>query len=235
MTLDEIQTQIALDFDSSSSALVSTNSEYSRRTKLINRFEKLWATRKNYAWNALLKETSNLTVSANASTVSLPADFTNRNIQLSRDGFIKLGSIWHKFIRRDELDTYPTTMPLVYVLGNDAMGYTLHVRPTATEDRTLYLNYYSDYLAVATDGSTEKALLVETTDITKCPSPYFLIYSTLATLFKSDDEIDKGLDYERLAEAEMDQMMANENQGMFQQDLYVMEIGEIGGYKNLGE
>lgn len=234
MTLDELQAQVALDFDSSSTALSFENTEYLRRTKLINRFETLWAKRRNFVWNELLKATT-LTLTANTTSVDLPADFTSRNIMLSQDGYIKIGAIWHKLIRRDELDTYDSSSPLAYLLGNDPQGFTLNTQPEYTEDKTVYLNYYTKYLATDTTGETEKALLTETTDITKCPNPFYLIYSTLAALYKSDDELDKGLDYERLAEEEMNQMLSNENLGAYQQQNYIMGIDEIGGYMELGD
>lgn len=233
MTLDDIQNQIALDFDSSSSALASTNSEYSRRTKLINRYERLWAERKSYAWNALLKE-DEITLSANTTSVNLPAGFINNSLQLSQDGRIKIGESWYLFVRRDQADTYESNAQVCYLLGDEILGYTLNVKYSSTENRTVYCNYFTNKLAVATDATTEKALMALTTDYTKCPNPYYLVYSVLATLYKSDDEMDKGLDYERLAENEMDQMIANENMGMYQQGVTIEDISSIEGYPEIG-
>lgn len=234
MTLDDIQTQISLDFDSSSSALPSTNSEYSRRTKLINRFERLWAARKNYAWRCLIKNTQ-LTLNANQTSVSLPSDFVGNNVQLAQDGMIKIGGYWYKLLRPDEAQTFNETAYIAYLSGNDVAGFTLNVKFSTIEDRTVELSYYTENLAYAADGVTEKAVLTDPTDRTKCPTPQYLVYAVLSTLYTSDDETDKGLNYERLAEEEMNQMMANENQGSFQQQNYVIGMDEIQGYEALGE
>lgn len=234
MTLDDIQTQIALDFDSSSSALPSINSEYARRTKLINRFEKLWAARKNYAWRALLKSTQ-LTLTANQTSVALPSDFVGNNLQLAQDGMIKIGGVWYTLLRPDEADTFNETAYIAYLRGNNVAGYTLHVKFSKEYDRTVEVSYYTNHLAYDGDGVTEKEVLSSPTDYTKCPTPQYLIYAVLSTLYTSDDETDKGLNYERLAEEEMDQMLANENQGAFQQQNYVIGMDEIQGYDALGE
>lgn len=234
MTLDEIQNQVSLDIDSSSSALDSTNQEYARRTKIINRFERLWAERKSYVWNVLLKETT-LTITADTTSVALPSDFTGKNISLSQDGMIKIGERWYQFKRHDEAETYESSALVAYLLGNDASGYTLNVKFTDDDDRTVYLNYYSNSLATNSAGDTEKTVLTTTTDVTKCPNPLYLAYSTLAALYKADDEIDKGLDYERLAENEMDSMISNENSGNYQQITDVEDLGTIMGYESLGD
>lgn len=233
MTLDEIQTQIAVDIDSSANPLPSTNTEYVRRRKIINRYERSWASRKNYVWNVLLNK-AQVTINAGETSVVLPSGFTGKNIALSQDGYITIGGVSYRFVRYDESKTYADTARITYLLGNDSVGYTLHVKSATEEARTIEFDYYTKNLATNSNGDTEKEVMTEPTDITKCPSPEYIINASLATLSKTDDESDKGLDYERRAEQEMDEMVANENVGMFQQEDRMMDIMEIEGYDSLG-
>lgn len=232
MTLAEIQEQIALDVDNSSSAPSATDTEYIRRRKIINRYERLFFTRRNHIWNLLLKEAEVPTV-AQQSYVAVPADCAEGRLNLSNDGYIKIGNNWYRFINRHEVDNKYDGEKICYITGNNPDGFVLNISPTPDSVETVYLRYYSNYFAVDAAGDG-KAVMTETTDETKCPSPFYIIFSTIAEIFKVDDENATGLDYERRAEEEMKDALANENQGSYQQGFSIKSESELNGYPGIG-
>lgn len=229
MTLAEIQEQIALDLDSASSAPATTDPEYIRRRKLINRYERAFFARRNNVWSVLLKESS-VSTTANQSYVDIPADCVGGTLALSQDGYVKIGDVYYRLVRRDEVGENEY---VCYVTGNISEGYNLNIVPTPESVETVYLRYYSSYYATDTSG-TDKAVMTEATDITKCPNPYYIVFAVIAEVFKIDDENSKGLDYDRRAEEEMKDALSNENQGSFQQDFSIKTEGQISGYPGLG-
>lgn len=234
MTLDDIQKEIAVDFDSSPSAPANTTTEWARRRTLINRFEREWARTKGYKWSELLKEAT-LTTTADQASVTCPTDFKARNIVLREDGTLKIGSVWYTFINYDEKNSINDSQKYCYVLGNDAEGYTLYINPTPDDAYTVNFPYFTNNLATESDASTETEVLTNTDDITKCPDPYFIIYSTLATLFKDDDEGNKGVDYERLAIDRLNNMLADASSGGLNQSLEIPDYYERMGAPAYGE
>lgn len=232
-TLDDIQKEIALDFDSSPTAPASTDSEYSRRTGIINRFERIWG--EKAFWKELEKNTTLNTV-ANTSTVDLPSDCENGRLALSMEGHIKIGSSWHLVIDQTEKGNYESTDRIAWITGNPATGYTLNIQPTPTEVLDIPLVYYSTSLATDTTGTTEKSVLVEASDITKCPNRYYLVNSVLAVLFKVDDEGNKGVDYERIAmDNGLGDILGKYNLGNLHQKSEIQVIADTSGYPQIGD
>lgn len=232
MTLSEIQDQISLDVDINPTAPSTTNTEYIRRRKVINRFEREWASRRNYFWEALLKETE-LSTTAEQTYVTLPSDLNGNRLHLSKDGYIKIGSEYYRMVTRAEFENKIYGEKTCYISGNAPSGFQLNIYPTPEDVKTVYLRYFSSYLAVEAD-SDEVEVLTNADDETKCPNPNYLIYATIAELFKMDDESAKGLDYERRAEDVMEDMLDNENQGSYQQGFYIQSESELNGFDGIG-
>lgn len=230
MTLAEIQDQIALDADNASSAPATTDTEYIRRTKLINRYERAFFARRNNIWSVLLKE-SEVSTTANQSYIEIPADCISGTLSLTQDGYVVIGDVHYKLVRRDEVGE---NQYVCYVTGNQSNGFHLNIVPTPESVVTVYLKYYSNYYATDTSG-TDKAVMSISTDVTKCPNPLYIIFATLAEIFKVDDENAKGLDYERRAEEELKDALSNETQGSFQQDFSIKTEVELMGYSGIGE
>jgi len=234
MTLNDLLTEISLDFDTSASVPSSSSSEYARRVKLINRFERLWARELNYKWADLAKSTT-LTITSGNSTATMPTDFKYGNIILTGSGEVKIGSSYYRMVSKDQVLDFETNQTIAWITGNDAAGYTFNIQPTATGTLTVTLDYFTTYLA--TNASlTEQAVLSADTDITKCPDPYFIVYSALAVLYKADeDEIGRAFDYERLATESISNMIANNMIGGLNQDSVIPDYAEVSGFSNIGD
>lgn len=231
-TLDDIQVGIAIDFDSSADAPATSNSEYTRRLKLINRSEKKWARAFNYRWPELFTSTT-LTTTAGQAYVSLPSDFEFGNLVIAPDGEIKIGDLWYKLITKDYKDVHYDSAYLCWITGNPSAGYRLNIQPTPTDQVSIPLNYYSNYLATNTSG-TDQALLSTGTDKTKISDADFLVYDVLAQLYKDDDEGNKGLDFERLANDRLEQMKSLASRGQQNQLVEIPDLAELQGYPSIG-
>lgn len=232
-TLEDVQTMIAVDFDSSSTPPATTNTEWARRTKLINRAEKEWARKLHYRWPQLYTETT-LTTTPSTATVSLPSDMEMHNIILTGDGYLKVGSTPHKLISVMEKDDYASDETLLWVTGNSAIGYTLNIQPTPSEALSITLRYYSNSLAMDTTATTDKTVMVESSDITKVPDPTYLALYTLAQLFKDDDEGNKGVDFQSQAIDLLNTMIAQFNIGQTNQDSTIGHVDESAGFGGYG-
>lgn len=234
MTLSELLTEISLDYDASSSTPSTSSTEYARRVKLINRFERAWARELNYKWNDLLKS-STVTITSGNSSASLPSDFKFGNIVTNEAGEVKIGNSYYQLVRKDEVGSFDTDSRLCWVTGNDAQGYTINIQPTATDNLSVTLDYFTTNLA-ATSAGVEQPVLVDGTDESKCPDPYYIVYSALGVLYKADDdEIGRGMDYERLATESMSNMIANNSVGGLNQVGVIPDYAEVSGYSYIGD
>jgi hypothetical protein len=232
-TLNDIQTQIALDFDSSSSAPATSNTEWTRRLYLINRYEKEWARVKDGRWSQLLTPFTISTVAGTA-YVSLPADYVFGREIVKPNSFMDIGGVDYRMVAYTEKDKYDTADSYVYILGDDQAGYKLYINPTPDTAVTVTLPYYSTYLATSSAG-VKQNVLTTGTDITRCPDPMYIVYMTLADLFKIDDEGNKGLDFERKGTERLADMMSVENGRSTNFNMEIPDFVEDAGYPNIGE
>lgn len=232
-TLNDIQIGIALDVDSSADAPGTNDSEFNRRLYLINRAERKWAKALNGRWPQLLQTPTNITTTAGQNYITLPSDFEFGNLVLAADGEIKIGSIFYKLVNRDMKDVQYDSAYICWITGNPSAGYRLNIQPTPQDVLTVNLVYYSNYLAT-TSGGTDQAVLATTTDITKVSDPDFLVFDVLSHLYKDDDEGNKGLDFERLAQDRLNQMISLASRGQQNQFDEIQELAEVGGFPSIG-
>lgn len=232
-TLDDIQTEIAADFDSSATAPASTNSEYARRLVLINRAVRLWATERNGRWPELATTTS-LSTTANQAYVTLPSDCGIGCIDLSEAGEIEINAIKYKMVNFDQRKSYTSTSRILWVTVNEGgAGYRLNIQPTPTSVVAFNLDYYSNKLATSTGGTSQEKLSIST-DITKCPDMQYIVFYTLGQLYKDDDEGAKGVDFGNQAIDRLNMMLARAQVGEFNQNAEIPFFAERSGYKPLG-
>jgi hypothetical protein len=204
-TLNDLQVQIALDFDSYATAPSITNPEWARRVLLINRYEKEWARMRNFRWTGLFTQQTLSTVVGQA-YVNLATDFVLGNEVVDADGMIDIGNLAYKMIdfnNNDLIDHY------VYITGNEQAGFKLNIYPTPSAINSFSLPYYSTNLATNAAGTAQTVLALGT-DITRCQDPMYIVYMVLADLFKVDDEGNKGLDFERKGAERLNDMMSVE-------------------------
>lgn len=234
-TLEDIQVDIAVDFDSSATSPATTNSEWSRRTSLINRAERMVGKALRWRWPWLFKTNTSLSTVAGTSTVSLPVDFRPTGLVLDAGGNLWIGSTPYRMVSVREKQDFDSTARICWITGNDVVGYTLNVQPTPSDVQVVSLNYYSFYLATDSAGTTEKEVMVLSTDKTKIPSPLYLSLYTLSQLFKDDDEGNKGVDFERQAIEELNGMMKEVNMEFQNYNAKIPDVAERDGYPAIGE
>lgn len=190
VTLDDIQSRIASGVDYTSSAPSTSDTEYARRLKLINKYEKQWALKEGYRWKDLVVSTT-LTTTANVATVSLPTDYKSAILQPA--GTLKVGSANYEFIPIYMKGKYFDNSQYLYITGNDAVGYTLNINPTPDDAYSIEFDYYSKYLAT-NSGGTDKEVMTTGTDITKCPDPEYIVYMVQYDLLMHDNRGDKAIE-----------------------------------------
>lgn len=234
LTLDDVLVEISLDIDSSATPPAATDAEYTRRLKLANRFERLWATALNYRWPELYTETTSTTTTIGQTYVAMPSDFERGNLVLNKAGEIKIGSIYYKVVDPSDRQTYPAIARVCWFTGNKPSGIRMNIGVTPTQSEIVYLNYYSTNLATDA-GGTSKAVMTTGTDQTKCRDPYYLVFGILSVLYKSDDEGAKGQDNEIQAISRLNSMISyilseNENQ-----DMEIPDVAEKSGFPNIGD
>lgn len=233
-TLNDVQTDIAVDFDSSATPPATTNSEWSRRTALINRAERMVGKALSWRWPWLYKTDSSLATVVGTATISLPGDFRPTGLILDAAGNLHIGSTAYRLVTVRERQDFDTTAKICWITGNDVNGYTLHVQPTPTAVATLDLQYYSFYLATDQAGTTEKEVMTDSTDKTKIPAAVYLSLYTLAQLYKDDDEGNKGIDFERQAIDELNRMLSEVNNEAQNYHAEIPDIAERDGYPMIG-
>jgi hypothetical protein len=238
MTLNDILVEISLDFDFTTSTPPTTSQEHSRRVKLINRFERELGRFKAYKWRFLQKSTS-LSTTPNVATVSLPSDMSYNGAEIAQDGYVRFldgnsNTTYYQLVTLDQVKTFETSEKLVWITGNEAVGYTLNINPTPTDTYTIPLNYFSKYLATDS-GLTPKEVMTASTDITLIPNPMYLVYKTLMILNKTDDSNPLGNDYNAMANEALSQMLGDENALNFNQLQEIPDLAEVQGYPNIGD
>jgi hypothetical protein len=225
-TLNEIQRDIALDFDASSAAPPTTNSEYIRRKYLIQRAVRRWVSALQGRWSVLFKSTT-LTTVPTQTYVDMPADY---NIALfPTTGYVKIGSSYYQIMNASTAQDITDNTKYVYVYGNKIQGFKLHISPTPTEAETIALEYYSNMYAVDSAGDDTENLSNDD-DETKCPNHEYIVYDVLGFLYKSDDETNKGLDMERQARQMLFDMIAEENIGGINSAGEIPVVTDVEGY-----
>lgn len=232
-TLADLQDQIALDFDQDSTAPDSTTGEYQRRTKLLNRFLEIWASERNYQWTDLYTTTS-LTTTPDQAYITLPTGIEKKNIITSPSGVIRINEYDYTLVNAEDINSLESESRYCYLTGNNAQGLKLYINPVPTDTLTFTIQYYSTALATTTDGTDQNNLSIST-DIVKCPDPFYLVYSVLAVLFKTDDDANKGQDYERMAFDRLQAMHSRENLGVRGQGNTIESAYIIAGYPYIGE
>lgn len=238
MTLDDIQQEIALDFDNTSTIPTSTTIEYTRRTKLINRFERLWRSKKMGKWSPLYT-TAPLSTTGSQSYVTLPVGYEKGTGSIDKTGFITIGTTHYNLVNPDDVGDFDTTTPLVWITGNNAVGFKLNVQPTPTGVTAFNFSYFTNMTATDTTGVTDKSVLTINTDKTKIPNPYYLVYSVISVLSVAENGNDgRGVQYERLANEAMEDMIMNDVMGELNQvvtmDVTAIDQGfsPFGAYEN---
>lgn len=220
ITLLDIMTDISVDFDMSPSIPVSTSNEYRRRLRLVNRFERTWARRLAYKWTDLYTEAT-LTTSTSVDYVALPSGIALGNIVLDTYGCLLVDSIPYEVVRPDKVDT---NCRQVFITGNNIIGFRLNFLNKPSSATNFTLKYYTTNLATNTSNIEQDVLLVDT-DKTKCPNHYYIVYGVLSVLYKTDDDLQKGIDYERqsfdvLSDMMANQMIQNQNEDQYIEDLF---------------
>lgn len=232
-TLNDVQVGIAVDFDSSSSAPSTTNSEWSRRLILINRALLKWAQELSFRWPQLYT-TTNLVTTPSVSTVDLPDDVEYGNIELSESGELKIGDMYYKLVTPGQVSSYVSSAHICWITGNNVTGFVLNIQPTPEGASTIPLKYYSNFLAVDDDGTTKKLKLEDSGDFVLCPDSDYLTYFVLSQLYKDDDEGNKGQDFERLAINSLNNMISVVVGGQSQQSQEITDLAEARGYPSIG-
>jgi hypothetical protein len=231
MTLQEIQEAISVEHDFTTATENVDSQEYKRRTNMINRAAHDWARAKNHNWTELFKETDLTTTGA--ATLTLPADFSFRNLSTRWSGSISIGDLEYSFVSPHEKQNFEDTTQIIWLTGNPSNGYTLNIQPTPDSGETLNLRYFSTNLATDTSG-TDQAELVLGTDVTKCPDPEYMVMAVLATLFKTNEDPSLGVDYERRSIDILNDMIAD-SQNVLGQDTTVTNYQETGGFPPIGD
>lgn len=232
-TLADILDQVSSIFDLSPNAPSTSTDDYSRRIKLVNMNEKNWANKMDYRWRVLLTSSS-VTILANTTSIALPADFSISGLVTSRVGNISDGTDDWQLVRPKDRSVYNASEKIAWITGNDIDGYTLNIQPTSASNITFTFDYYSNYLA--TDASSvSKSLMTTSTDKTKCPSPNYLVYSTVADLYRTDEDPVLADSYVQKAELDMANMIASENMVATGFNDTMMTEAELTGGANIGE
>lgn len=232
-TLNDIMVEIALDFDFTSDLPPTTSSEYARRIKLINRYERQWARGMNGKWSSLRLSTTLSTV-ANTATVSLPTDFNMNGLMLTSVGGIVIGDSEYLFIDASQKNNYVDAQKICWITGNQVIGYTLNISPTPDSVMTIYLDYFTSNLAYDSTN-VGKAVMTDLTDITKCPDASFIINSVLGDLYKVDENPSLGVDFTAQARESMQLMIGDENVGNYNQFEEIPDYATLEGYPQIGD
>lgn len=175
MTLNDIQTLIAVEIDQSSSAPTDGGTDWNIRTSLINRSLKDWS--ESYDWKALLKTHNGLVSVAGLASYSLPADFKKL------DGYPLItwdGSTTDEFpvIDQTKRTQYVDSDKYTYVMGNDSDGQFLYIHvSTLSSGASVQFTYYSSPVSLVSSGS-----------ISMCPDSTYLVQKTLYYLYKGRED-----------------------------------------------
>lgn len=233
-TLSDILDQVSSIFDLSPNAPSTSTDDYARRIKLVNMQEKNWANAMDYRWRVLLVSGASVTILANTSSIALPADFSMSGLVASRIGDISDGTDYWKLVRPKDRSVYGSSEKLAWITGNDIDGFTLNIQPTSGSNITFTFDYYSNYLA--TDSSdVSQSVLSTGTDKTKCPVPNYLVYSTVAELYRTDEDPVLADSYSKQADMALFGMIASENMVATGFDDTMMTEAELSGGANIGE
>jgi len=234
-TLDKIQQEIAANYEHTSNIPGSTDARYVQRLVLINRFERDWGRYRKLGsrWPQLFSVDTSISTVASTATVTLPSDFTLNGLALDTDGEVEIGGNGYLFIKRENKDKYADAERLTWITGNDAAGYTLTINPTPTTVMTVTIPYYTTNLATNAAGTGQEVLALGT-DLTKCPNPMFLAYSTLSELYRNDREENQARRYESKAEDAWDEMVSNNFNANVNQMRQIPDVAEDEGYPNIG-
>jgi hypothetical protein len=234
MVLSEIHDEIALDIDFSSTAPSSDTTEYARRTKYINRWERFIRQAKGGKWKFLEKSTT-LTTTPSQDYVNLPATYTRGSSLVDPAGYITINNILYKLVESDEKDIRNSTDYICWIRGSDAEGYKLYIQPTPSSAQSFTLRYYTSQMATDTLGTTEKEVLVLSTDITKIPNPYIIVYGVESDLLFSIGS-QTALATQRYNEAQqlLEEMIARDEEGETNQDTSILDVRNLEGYSPFG-
>lgn len=184
-TLNDIQSIISAEADESGSTISSNSSEYTRRTRLINNAERIW--REHFRWS-VLRTIATLTTDG-TSSVTLPSDYSLGSQDLdAQNSVIKINNVYYKFVQPNEVALYEDTDNIVFITGNDVIGYQLNLQPTVASGVTFAFPYYSSYLATNASNVPQE-FLVNPTDKTLISDPTFLSDYVLGRLLRSDDRV----------------------------------------------
>lgn len=231
ITLDEIQAAISARVDFIATAPSSTDTEYIRRTSLINSAAEKWGTELYGRWGELYEDTTLATV-AGQSYVLLPDGLTPNGLILSELGKLTIGNNSYKLVRADQQETYDASEYIVWITGNLAQGYRLNISPTPSAVISFPLRYYTRLLATDSDGVSKSAMSLPT-DKTKCPNPMYLVCFTLSEIYKTEGSGVLGQDYSAEASELLQDMKANNNTQVNISG-EISDLAEVGGYPNIG-
>lgn len=232
-TLSDILTEISLDFDFTSDLPPTTSSEYTRRVKLINRYERKWAQAMGGKWDTLRLSTT-LSTTANVSTVTLPTDLTLNGLLLTETGAITIGSYEYLLVSFDQKDNYMAYDRICWISGNPIIGLTLNISPTPDSTMSIELNYFTTNLAYDSTN-VGKAVMTTVTDVTKCPDAQYIIAGVLSDLYKTDENPNLGVDFGAQARDALNMMIADQNSGSYNQFSEIPDMATLEGFPQIGD
>lgn len=171
----DIQTQIAIEIDQSSTAPTQGGTDWNIRLTAINRANLDWPNA--YDWRVLHKPFNGIisTSTGNAS-LALPGTFKKLD---SKPLITWDGSNTAEFpiidISRNSL--YLDSDKYVNELGNDRDGRTLYIHSTLVSGASIQFNFWASPVSLAS-----------ATDITECPDPTYLVQRSLYYLYKGRED-----------------------------------------------
>lgn len=223
MTLSEIQTAISARFDYSSTLISEDSEEWPRRLALINQAEQTLRNFLNGQWSFLLTSTTLSTVGSQ-NYVSLPSDYERGSMAVGNNGLLTINELPYTFSNYTDTLNFDTMDHFVWIKGSNAEGYKLYIQPTPADIYSIAFNYYTNQLAVDTNGTSKSGLSVAT-DVTKIPDPYFIVDWVIGELYLIDDEpAGKWQFYKQSAQSRLVDMAVLD--GRDQNEQFTIKVGD---------
>lgn len=232
-TLQQIQNQIAADFDITASAGTGSN-EWARRLVLINRYEYLWSEYKQGKWRSLIK-TLNLQTTPGQDYVALPSTYKPSGLILPLSGYLTIDGSSYRVINVEEKSAYDSAEPVVWITGSPAEGYRINVQPTPAGTKSFSLFHYTNDLATDTTGAVEKPVMALADDRTKCTAPLYIVYNVIADLYINDNgDMNKADSFRSRGEQTLALAAAEDAAGDQNQIYVIPDAMDYRGYEPVG-